>query len=256
MADALISLHQAGIDFNLVSLEGGNANNAIPSSSKATIVLADTDAATEVLDSFAKLFKDSYEAIETDYTFTYGVSDETVEQALDADLSVTFLQLMSSVPNNIHTLLATAEGTESSANLGMVSVTEDELSFTSFMRSSSTFQAEQITLINTTLAELSGFDLDIPVTFATWPLKADNPLADIASEVYYEMTGEEYNLRAIHAGVECGEFAEKNEDLYIISTGVSGGSDGHTTSETMNFDQVDVGFDYLATPATTLAYEG
>ncbi|MCC8357260.1 MAG: M20/M25/M40 family metallo-hydrolase [Oscillospiraceae bacterium] len=256
MADALVSLHQAGIDFNLVSLEGGSATNAIPSSSKATIVREDTDAATEVLDNFAKLFKESYEATETEYTFTYGASDETVEMALDADLSVIFVQLMSSVPNNIHTLLATAEGTESSSNLGLVSVTEDELSFTCFMRSSSTFQAEQITLISYNLAELSGFDLDIPVTIATWPLKANNLLSEIAAEVYYELTGEEYTLSAIHAGVECGEFAEKDEDLYIISTGISGGSDGHTTAEAMNFDLVDVGFEFLATLATTLANEG
>lgn len=84
-------------------------------------------------------------------------------EVLDADLSVALVQLMSVVPNNIHTLLATTEGTESSSNLGLLTFTEDTIGFTCFMRSSSTYQSEQITLINTALAELSGFDLDIPV---------------------------------------------------------------------------------------------
>ncbi|MCD8115828.1 MAG: hypothetical protein LUE21_01730, partial [Oscillospiraceae bacterium] len=66
----------------------------------------------------------------------------------------------------------------------------------------------------------------------------------------------EYSLSAIHAYVECGAFAEKNEDLYIISTGISGGSDGHTTSEAMNFDMVEIGIEFLATLAATLATEG
>ena len=70
------------------------------------------------------------------------------------------------------------------------------------------------------------------------------------------MTGEEYKLSAIHGGVECGEFAEKNEDMYIISTGVGGGSEGHTTAETMNFDQVGAAVDYLTKLATKLAVEG
>lgn len=149
---------------------------------------------------------------------------EPVGEVLDADLSVALVQLMSVVPNNIHTLLATTEGTESSSNLGLLTFTEDTIGFTCFMRSSSTYQSEQITLINTALAELSGFDLDIPVEMATWPLKADNKLGDIAVELFEELTGGEFTLHAIHAGVECGEFAVKNEDMYILATGVSGGS--------------------------------
>ncbi len=258
MADALVSLHQSGVAFNLVSLEGGNANNAIPKSSKAVIVMdeADVEKSNAALEAFSKLFKDSYEAIETNYTFTYGASGAAIEKALDADLSLSFARLMSMVPNNIHTLLATASGTEASSNLGMISVNEETVSFTCFMRSSSTYQAEQMTLINKSLAEVTGFTLDIPVTFATWPLKANNKLGDMAAELYLELTGEEYGLHAIHAGVECGEFAEKNEDLYIISTGIAGGSDGHTTAEAMNFDKVEVSFDFLVKLATKLAEEG
>lgn len=52
-----------------------------------------------------------------------------------------------------------------------------------------------------------------------------------------------------------GEFAEKNDSLYIISTGVSGGSNGHTTAETMNFDMVEVSIDFLVALAERLANE-
>ena len=258
MANAMLSLDQAGIPFNIVSFTGGNAANAIPSSSDAVILVNSGDVAKvdETLAALAKKFKNSYEAIETNYTFTYGVSGAQVSKALDSELSVSLVQLMSTVPNNIHTLLATAQGTEASSNLGLLTIDEEKVTFRCMMRSSSTYQSEQITMANTALAEMSGFTLDIPTTFATWPLKADNKLGDFAVKVFKEMTGEEFVLQAIHAGVECGEFAEKNEDLYIIATGVSGGSAGHTTAETMNFDLVEVSMEFLVALAERLAEEG
>ena len=97
-----------GYSFQIASFEGGNATNAIPSSSKAVIAInaADEEGITSLLDEFAKRFKDSY-ILETNYTFTYGPSDLTVEKVLTEELSANLVGLMSMVPNNIHTLLAT-----------------------------------------------------------------------------------------------------------------------------------------------------
>ena len=255
VANAVLALDQAGVDVNIAAFSGGSANNAIPSSAKAVVTVKNGDLAAvdEAMQNFAKLFDDAYSAVETDYTFTYGKTDETVSRVLSGDLSVTLVQLMSTVPNNIHTLLATASGTESSSNLGTFSLTEDTVTFTCMMRSSSNYQSQQITMANQALSEFSGFSMEVPTTFATWPLKGGNKLGDIAAELFYDMTGEEYALKAIHAGVECGEFTEKNDSIYIISTGVSGGSEGHTTAESMNFDKVEVSIDFLVALAEKLA---
>lgn len=255
MANAILTLSQAGLEVSLVSMEGGSASNAIPTSSKAVVALKSEDvaAADAALQEFAKKFDESYSAVETDYTFQYGKSSASVSKVLDADLTKTLVQLMSAVPNNIHTLLATTSGTEASSNLGTFSLTDETVTFRCMMRSSSTYQTEQITMINTALAEMSGFTMDVPGTFASWPLKGGNQLGEIAAELFQERYGKEFALNAMHAGVECGEFAEKNEDLFIISTGVSGGSDGHTTAETMNFDMVEVSVDFLVALAERLA---
>lgn len=258
MANAMLALDQAGVAFNLVNFEGGSANNVIPNKSTATIAVkkADVEKVTAAMDRFAKLFKDSYEAVEKDYTFTYGVAEGKAKKVLAADVSMAMVQLMSTVPNNIHTLQPTTTGTESSSNVGMMIFNEDKVGFSVFPRSSSTYALEQIVMADSTLAKLTGFDMEVTVSFATWPMKAENKLADMASALYKEMTGKEYALHAIHGGVECGEFAEKNEDMYILATGVSGGSAGHTTAETMNFDLVEASVDYLVALAEKLAVEG
>lgn len=254
-ADALLYLTLSGIEYQLVSMVGGNALNAIPVSCAVTIVVAeeDVEAVDEALAEWAAVFDSSYSATETEYTFTYGVADEVPELALDADLSAVFAGLITVVPNNIHTLLATASGTESSSNIGAVSVNEETISFTAFMRSSSKYQTLQITQINIMLAAMADFDMTIPTSFASWPLKPGSKLVEICQELYLEMTGNEFRVSAIHAGVECGEFAEKNDDLDIISTGVSGGSAGHTTAETLTFDLIEASLDFLEALITKLA---
>ena len=258
MANAMLALHQAGVEFQMVNFEGGTANNAIPGKSMASIAVkkADVEKVNAAMDRFAKLFKDSYEAVEKDYTFTYGVAEGKAAKVLTKEASVAMVQLMSTLPNNIHTLQATTTGTESSSNVGMMIWGDDKVGFSIFPRSSSTYALEQMMMANSTLAQLTGFDMNVTVSFATWPMKAENKLADMASALYYEMTGEEYKLAAIHGGVECGEFAEKNENMYILATGVSGGSQGHTPEETMNFDMVEKSMDYLVKLAEKLAVEG
>ena len=258
MANAMLAMDQAGVEFNMVSFEGGSANNAIPNKSVATVAVkkADVEKVNATMARFAKLFKDSYEAVETDYTFTYGVAEGKAAKVLSNEVSVAMVQLMSAVPNNIHTLMATTTGTEASSNVGMMIWNDEKVGFSIFPRSSSTYALEQIMMTDQALAELTGFDMNVTVSFATWPMKAENKLGDMAAALFKEMTGEDYALSAIHGGVECGEFAEKNEDMYIISTGVSGGSAGHTTAETMNFDKVEDSVEFLVKLAEKLAVEG
>lgn len=254
MANAMLTIAQSDIDFNIVSFTGGNATNAIPGKSEAVIAVAseNVDAVIAKLDEFAKLFNSGYAMTEPDYSFTYGASEAAPEKVLAGELSADLVELMSIVPNNVHTLNSN-KGNESSANLGVITVDEEIVEFTSFMRSNSTFHAEQLTWQFTALAELTGFDFDIPGTISAWPERPNNKLVEIASELFLEMTGNEFRTSVIHAGVECGEFAGKNDQMFILATGVGGGAAGHTFNETMTFDGVEVAVDYLVQLIAKLA---
>lgn len=257
-ANALLALNQAGIGFQLAGFEGGDAPNAIPNACRAVVALRAQDAAAADarMAGFAKLFRESYEAVEQRYLLEFAEADAPDGRALDAEISLQLARLMSAVPDGIHTLRPNGQGTECSSNLGVVRFDEDAVGFTCFMRSSSNYQAEQITWINAALAELTGFALEIPVSLSAWPLKAGDRLGEIAAQLYREQTGGEYRLTAIHAGVECGELAGKNPEMSIISTGISGGSGEHTPAEAMNFDQVEQGVRFLTALAQRLAEMG
>ncbi len=257
MANALLTVSQAGVSLGILSFTGGSANNVIPNAAKAVVAIRDTDwdAAVAALEGFRKRFTDAYLPTEPTLAFTF-VEGGSGEKMLKFELSRKLIQLMSTVPNNIHSLLTTSEGTQSSSNLGTLRIGEEEIFCSCFMRSSSAFHAEQITLAMTALGELTGFDMNISASFASWPPKADNKLGDMAKELFKELTGKDYMLVAIHAGVECGEFSEKNPDMSIISTGVGGGSGAHATEEMMNFDLTELSLNFLISLIEKLAKEG
>ena len=69
--------------------------------------------------------------------------------------------LMTTVPNNVHTMSPFIDGlVESSANLGVVSVDDDMVRFTVFARSSVAYHATQIGVICGALANSFGFTFD------------------------------------------------------------------------------------------------
>ena len=55
--------------------------------------------------------------------------------------------------------------------------------------------------------------------YVPWEFEADSELRNIATDTFKEMFGEDMRQLALHAGLECGFFAEKIPGLDLISIG-------------------------------------
>ena len=147
---------------------------------------------------------------------------------------------MTTVPNNVHTMSPFIDGlVESSANLGVVSVDEDMVRFTVFARSSVAYQATQIGVICGALANSFGFTFDSEGHVPGWAVNPNSKLTHIACEAYKHLTGTDMIVEPVHAGVECGAFAEKNPHLDMISVGPTL-LDVHTPNETCKIEDVKI----------------
>ena len=60
---------------------------------------------------------------------------------------------------------------------------------------------------------------------------------DIAAKVYREQNGTDYEIIAVHAGLECGSYAVYNPDLMMICVGPNI-KDVHTSKETLTLGSV------------------
>ena len=244
-ATALEYLRQNGVEFRVASFSGGQAKNAIPASANAVITLtvAEAQKAMDQLEAFKAEFYGGYRDVEPSGVFTFSLGSAP-ERVMGEAAGYSLVGLMSSVPNDVFTMSPFIPGlVESSANLGVISL-DGRVSFTVFARSSSAYRAMQTGIICRLLASAYGFELDSDGHVPGWAVNPNSVLTKIACEQYKRLTGEDMVVEPVHAGVECGAFAEKNPKLDMIAIGPTL-MDVHTPNETCNLPSVEITMELL-----------
>ena len=109
-------------------------------------------------------------------------------------------------------------------------IEEEEAMFCFSVRSSISSAKHAISDKLEYLSVFLGADYEVRGEYPAWEFRADSKLRDLYSKVYKEMTGKDIKVEAIHAGLECGLFYERMNDLDIISVGPNM-KDIHTAQE-------------------------
>ena len=87
------------------------------------------------------------------------------------------------------------------------------------------------------MVRVLGGHVEISGDYPAWEYRAESPLRDLMTEVYRRQYGEEPQVLAIHAGLECGLLSAKIPELDCVSIGPNM-KDIHTTSERMSISSV------------------
>lgn len=246
-ATLLSMMKQDGITFQIASFAGGQAKNAIPAAAEVEIVIPiqSEEKALETIERFRNEFIVAFGDIEKDVEIIANFGDKLPAKVLSAETSGALADLMAVVPNNVHTMSPFIDGlVESSSNLGIISMDENIIQFTVFARSSVAYQATQISVICGALAEHFGFAFSCDGHVPGWAVNPNSKLTCIACEQYKKLTGKDMVVEPVHAGVECGAFAEKNPHLDMISIGPTL-IDVHTPNETCYIADVQTTADLL-----------
>ena len=213
------------VKFNLVSLNGGSKNNAIPREAEAIIAVNpnDENTAIEVINNWNNIIENE-------------LTDESTKKVVD---------LLYIYPNGINSKSTEIEGlVESSTNLGVLTTKDGVVEFDSAIRSSIPSLKEEIVLRSKTIVELLGGKFETTSDYPGWEYDPNSKVRDICQKVHKDMYGKEAKIVAIHAGVECGLFNEKLGNLDMISFGPNL-YDVHTPDEHMSISSVKNCYEYL-----------
>jgi dipeptidase D len=233
VATVLCQLQNNGIGFNLASFSGGQAQNAIPRYAAAKLVIetGKLEAAKQIFNSFCREFETGYGSVEKTAKLELTVLNQSPDQVLSKELSADVAGLLACIPNNVHTMSPFIPGlVESSSNLGVISIDSDAIVFNSFARSSVSYQAYQLATICATIARQFGFTFESRGHIAGWAVNPNSKLTELTCDAYQALTGKTMVVEPVHAGLECGAFAEKNPNLDMISIG-PGLYDVHSPAE-------------------------
>lgn len=235
------------VQYNLVSLNGGSKNNAIPREAVAVVSInpADKEKLFKIVETVEAELKEELRVKDPDVKVSVSESAAEASKVFSDETTNKVVSLSYIYPNGVNTVSSEIEGlTESSTNLGVVTTTEDEVEYDSAVRSSILSLRDEIVERNKCATEALGGTFTSNAGYPAWPYRVDSPIRDLCKDIYVRMYNKEPEIVAIHAGVECGLFKEKLGDLDMISFGPDI-FDIHTPDEHMSISSVERSWEYL-----------
>ncbi len=205
-------------DIRIVSVSGGLKDNAVPREAWAVITAADSET---VYNSCARLdreLKNEYRT--TDSGVFVDVEDTECGMPMDKDSTARVLSFLVCAPNGIQAMSSDIEGlVQTSLNLGVLTTGENAVEGSFCVRSSVESQKQMLVEQLVNLVNILGGTAEVFGDYSGWEYRKDSPLRDLMKTVFEEQYGYEPKIEAIHAGVECGIFAGKLDNLDCVSIG-------------------------------------
>ncbi len=212
---------KARAPFELASFTGGRADNAIPESAEAVIVVDSADRAAVkdfVAEQEARL-REAYRGVDDDIALSVGEADAAAS-VFEAEQEKAILDYVTRSMNGVNTMSADIEGlVESSSNMGIIAADAEAIAIRQMPRSSVGDRLAEIEAYQKRLGGECGLTVTIVPGSRPWPVKADSRIVPLIREIYRSLTGEEIRVQAIHAALECGAFSELSPALDMASIG-------------------------------------
>ncbi len=206
---------------SLHDLEGGNLRNAIAREAKAIITINKKDEAQlpSLFEEFKQNMHKEYPVTEPELTLELS-HHSLPDQVLGERSFEQLINAISACPHGVHAWSQTMPGmVETSTNLAAIRMEANEVKITTSQRSSLESAKEDINQMVTSVFRLANARCQKSTGYPGWNPNPDSPILKISNESYQTLFGTKPQIKAIHAGLECGLFLKKFPDLDMISFG-------------------------------------
>lgn len=235
--------------FNLIEINGGYADNAIPSEAAAKIMLTETSDNPLFIKEIMKLDGEELffglpgDTDEAKLSVTKFKEDYMI--AMDSVSTSRVLDTISEIPCGVIAMSeADPRFVETSANIGIVCTNEEDVLLDISVRSSMEISKKAVTDGIIKLAVRQGAEASLSGDYPGWAYAESSPLRDSMTEIYEKMFGKKPEVKAIHAGLECGIFIDKLPGLECVSIGPDI-KEIHTYNEALSLPSAKRVFDYI-----------
>ena len=207
--------------FWLADLEGGNKHNAIPREafSKIVVSAADKDALVAGLEDEFRAIQAEFRPAEPDMTFAIG-EIEAPGSVWDTATTETVMRLITGLPHGVVSMsYDIPDLVETSTNLATVAADSGTLSIG--MSSRSSVDSALLALVQRVRAigELASAEVEEGNGYPGWKPDMDSRLLGVMRELHERVLGSKAEVKAVHAGLECGIIGEKIPGMDMISFG-------------------------------------
>lgn len=238
-------------DFQLLSLGGGNKPNAICREAEAFIAVPADDVSEWEADAraFEALIQAEYHSSDPGIGITCTPEACPIRPIEEGDAANIIMTLLS-VPHGVEKMSMDIPGlVETSTNLAAVRIEGDVLKVITSQRSSVVSELHALAERVEAAFFLGSFDVEHHGEYPGWKPNLDSRILKVSVESYRKLFHKEPEVKAIHAGLECGLFLEKFPDLDMISFGPTL-RNVHAPGEKLELASLDKFVDHLVDVVT------
>ena len=241
---ALLALSEFGA--RMATIDGGNKHNAIPREADSIVFVPKKNwaAAVAAVTDFEKMVRNELGNADpglslklTEIKGRRGVFKKPLQKKL--------LQTLAALPHGVTKMSFDIPGlVETSTNVATIKTTKKVVELGTSQRSSVASEIEEICVTVGTICALGGAEVEGGDGYPGWKPNLDSAILKVAVDTYQQLYGRKPEVKAIHAGLECGIIGEKYPGMDMLSFGPT--LEGvHSPDEKIHIDTVPKFWDFL-----------
>ncbi len=227
-------------------LEAGNMRNAIPREGYGIITLpsGEKDKYIKCINELTDSIKSELSATEPGLSITVTPA-EMPQFVMDTDTQNRMLRAVYGCPSGVIRMSDAMQGlVETSTNLSIISTENDKVIIKCLLRSSVNSAKTDLSIMMGSIFELAGAEVVFEGEYTGWKPNPDSAILKTMQKVYNQRFGKVPEIKAIHAGLECGLLGAVYPNWDMISFGPTIRSP-HSPDERVNIASVDKFWIYL-----------
>jgi dipeptidase D len=241
-------LMQAEADFaiRIAEVAGGDLRNAIPREGNAVVLVSETKAKEfeKFVKGYDKIYKAEFAETEPTLSFTCKKTDKPAKVMSKSD-QYKIIRAIYACPNAVQRMSQAMKGlVETSSNLAIVKCSGGKFIVNNLTRSSVDSAKEATAWKIAAVFHLIDAKVTLTGSYPGWKPNMASPALKTMSGVYNKMYGKVPEIKAIHAGLECGLIGGVYPNLDMISFGPTIRYP-HSPDEKVHIPSVKKFFDFL-----------
>tara|TARA_B100001057_G_scaffold209536_1_gene210210 strand:+ start:3029 stop:4483 length:1455 start_codon:yes stop_codon:yes gene_type:complete len=220
MARILWNISKKSI-LSLGSFDGGGLRNAIPREAKCTIAVPSTklNSVKAEFEEQVKVIHTEYKSIEPNILITMTAADKMPKVISERD-TTKILNTLCCVPNGVYRMSPDIAGlVETSSSLARVLIENNKFTTQSLQRSSVESTKDEIAMTIRCAFESMGCEVTQTGDYPGWQPNPNSDILVIMEQLYKELYNEDPQVKACHAGLECGILGTHLPNVDMISFG-------------------------------------
>jgi dipeptidase D len=232
----------SGMELRIASIAGGDKRNAIPKRLEVLLVIPAAEEST-LLERVDEVWKECARSVFPGAANPGRVSvasrlgDEVIAP-MTKDTEGNILAALSALPHGVIAWSQAVAGlVETSNNVARITTNGNVVGIECMARSSAPAALQGVVLQLDAIFRAHGFKVETANESPGWEAESESELLARTSAAYRDTLGITPEIRAVHAGLECGAFKRVNPALQMVSFGPDIGG-AHTPEEYVSIPSV------------------